>query len=80
MSTSASKCANTDSEIVWGHIILKDVCITDRGLRKWIAGGIFPKPDGNLNGRNFWKRETYKRWQADVLAGKYAKKIGFGRK
>lgn len=45
--------------------------ITDRCLRKRIAAGKFPRPDGNLNGRNFWLLGTYRRWKADVFAGKF---------
>lgn len=46
--------------------------VTTRCLRKWIATGRFPTPDGNLHGRNFWFLSTYRRWQQDVLAGKFA--------
>ena len=56
---------------VFARQILDDQKITDRGLRKWIAQERFPRPDGNLNGRNFWRPETYKQWQEDVLKGKY---------
>lgn len=56
---------------VFARQILEDQQITDRGLRKWIAQERFPRPDGNLNGRNFWRPETYKHWQEDVLKGKY---------
>jgi len=36
-------------------------------------GDRFPPPDGNLNGRNFWKASTYQKWKADALAGKYGR-------
>jgi hypothetical protein len=58
---------------VWSAHITRDNGVTDRCLRKWIATGRFPHPDGNLNGRNFWEAETYRRWKADVLDGKYRK-------
>jgi hypothetical protein len=45
--------------------------VTTRCLRKWIAAGRFPAPDGNLHGRNFWLLSTYQRWQHEVLAGKF---------
>lgn len=45
--------------------------VTTRCLRKWIAAGRFPAPDGNLHGRNFWLLSTYQRWQQEVLAGKF---------
>jgi hypothetical protein len=56
---------------VFARQILDDQKITDRGLRKWITQERFPRPDGNLNGRNFWRSETYRQWQEDVLQGKY---------
>jgi hypothetical protein len=61
---------------VYASRILTDNDITDRCLRKWIAVGRFPKPDGNLNGRNFWLMSTYKRWEAEVLAGRYSQQRG----
>lgn len=60
-----------DEPLVFTAEIMRDNCIGDRGLRKWIACKKFPKPDGNLNGRNFWQRYTYQQWKADVIAGKY---------
>lgn len=60
--------------IVFTSEITSDVCIGDRGLRKQVATGRFPAPDGNLNGRNFWLRSTYERWKADVLAGRYSQR------
>jgi hypothetical protein len=48
--------------------------VTDRCLRKWVALGRFPAPDGNLNGRNFWLSATYAAWRADVLAGKFSQR------
>ena len=61
-----------ETERLWSSLITQDNNVTDRCLRKWIATGRFPAPDGNLNGRNFWLRSTYERWKADVLAGKYS--------
>jgi len=46
--------------------------ITDRALRKWIELGRFPKPDGNINGRNFWLASTVRQHRADMLAGKFS--------
>jgi len=60
-----------DGPLVFMSEITRDNCVTDRGVRKWHKTGKFPAPDGNLNGRNFWKRSTYRKWQADVLDGKY---------
>lgn len=60
-----------DAKIFSGPIRKENGNITDRGFRKWIAAGKFPQPDGNLNGRNFWLLGTYRRWKADVLAGKF---------
>ncbi len=54
--------------------IEKDLQMTDRGVRKAIAGGRFPKPDGRLFRRNFWLRSTYNAWREDIMAGKHAVK------
>ena len=59
---------------VWSKEILGKENVTDRCLRKWIGSQKFPRPDGNLNGRNFWFRSTYERWQADVRAGRYSQR------
>ena len=55
--------------LVFMREIRRDNAVTDRCVRKWIAAGKFPQPDGNRCGRNFWLRKTYRRWQEHVLAG-----------
>ena len=69
-----------DIPLVFATEITTDYGIGDRGFRKWQATGKFPPPDGNLNGRNFWRRSTYRKWQADVLAGRYRKVCNLSRK
>jgi hypothetical protein len=68
-----------DGPLVFVSEITRDNDVTDRGVRKWITGGKFPQAEGNLNGRNFWRRSTYRQWQADVLAGKYRKASNLNR-
>lgn len=68
-----SQSTQANDAKVWSPEIRRDQDIGDRGFRKWISNGRFPRPDGNLNGRNFWLRSTYDRWKADVAAGRYAK-------
>jgi hypothetical protein len=55
------------------RFITKDIGVTDRGLRKQITRGDFPKADGNLHGRNVWRESTYRRYKEQVLAGKFSK-------
>jgi hypothetical protein len=62
-----------DGPLVFVPEITRDNGVTDHAVRMWITKGKFPPADGNLNGRNFWRRSTYRDWQADVLAGKYRK-------
>lgn len=69
----------TSEDRIWSREILDAENIGDRGFRKWVASGRFPKPDGNLNGRNFWLRSTYESWKVDVLAGHYAQNRRPGR-
>lgn len=61
-----------DSERLWSFDIVRDNRISDRCLRKWISSERFPRPDGNIAGRNFWLRSTYRQWQTDALAGRYS--------
>jgi hypothetical protein len=70
---SVEKLLN-DQQWVFIEEITADLKMTDRGLRKAIAGQRFPKPDGRLFKRNFWLRSTYNAWRGDVLAGKHATK------
>jgi hypothetical protein len=61
-----------NSERLWSFDIVRDNRISDRCLRKWIASERFPRPDGNIAGRNFWLRSTYRKWQADALSGRFS--------
>lgn len=65
--------AKTTGILVYTDRITADYDITDRSLRRWIREGRFPKPDGNLNGKHYWRRSTYRDWQRNVLAGKYGR-------
>lgn len=62
-----------DERLVFVAEIVKDLSLTQRGLRKWILAGKFPQPDGNLYGRNFWQLATYRQWKNGALAGKYSR-------
>jgi hypothetical protein len=55
------------------RFITKDIGVTDRGLRKQIKRGDFPRADGNLHGRNVWRESTYRKYKEQVLAGDFAK-------
>ncbi len=57
---------------VWSSEVLRREGVCDRALRKWVRRGRFPKPDGNLLGRNWWWRSTYDTCRTEVLAGRYA--------
>ncbi len=61
------------SPFVFMSEITRDCDVTARAVRKWQASGRFPTPDGNLHGRCFWQRATYRAWQAQVLEGDFAK-------
>jgi hypothetical protein len=64
---------------VWSSDIRRAEKIGDRGFRKWISEGRFPRPDGNLFGRNFWLRATYEQWRADVMAGRFRRRSNLSR-
>ena len=61
-----------ESEILWSSDIQRDNRISERCFRNWVVAGRFPKPDGNIAGRNFWRRATYAQWQSELLAGKFS--------
>jgi hypothetical protein len=62
-----------DGRLIYMSHITADNSVTDRAVRKWIERGVFPPPDTNLHGRNAWRLETYRAWQADVMAGTFKK-------
>jgi hypothetical protein len=68
-----------DAPLVFVPEITRDNGVTDRAVRMWITKGKLPPADGNLNGRNFWRRSTHRNWQADVLAGVYHKASSLSR-
>jgi hypothetical protein len=72
--------ATDASAFVFAGEITSDNDIGVRALAKWIVSGKFPAADGNLNGRNFWLRANYRKWQADVLAGRYRRESNLSRK
>lgn len=57
--------------LVWSREIAAALNVTDRALRNYIADGTFPRPDGNLHGRNFWRKSTVAAFQSDLFAGKF---------
>lgn len=69
-----------NQQLVYSADVCRDHRISQRCLRKWLAKGRFPRPDGNLHGRNFWLRSTYRSWQVDVRAGKFARVSNLARK
>jgi predicted DNA-binding transcriptional regulator AlpA len=64
--------AGHDRFIYTNHI-LAHLGISDRCLRKWVKDGRFPRPNGNLHGRNFWLISIYRRWVAAVMAGRFGR-------
>jgi hypothetical protein len=67
----AMSTATSDAVLVFMGEITRDCGVTDRAVRKWVTTGTFPAPDGNLNGRNFWNRATYRKWQDAVQRGEF---------
>jgi hypothetical protein len=68
-----SSICNEQSPFVFMAEVTRDCDVTARAVRKWLEKGHFPQIDGNLHGRNFWRRETYHCWQVEALAGRFAK-------
>lgn len=62
-----------DDSIVFGAEVRRGLgSIVDRTLRNWVARGNFPPPDGAVSGQNFWRRSTYLKAKARLLAGEFA--------
>ncbi|HWS61977.1 MAG TPA: hypothetical protein VN325_04415 [Steroidobacteraceae bacterium] len=64
--------AALDEPVVDGAYIENDLGISSRTRRTYGKDGILPPPDANLLGRNIWKQSTYRKFKADLLAGKFA--------
>jgi hypothetical protein len=45
--------------------------VTTRTIRNRVAADKFPPPDAVRDGVPVWLRSTYRKYQVDVLAGKY---------
>jgi hypothetical protein len=61
-----------DEPVVDGSFIEKDLGIGSRTRRSYRVKGIIPPPDANLLGRDVWRLGTYRKFKADLLAGKFA--------
>lgn len=64
--------AETDEPVIDGAFIENDLGIGRRTRRNYRAKGILPPPDANLLGRDIWRLSTYRKFKADLLAGKFA--------
>jgi hypothetical protein len=61
-----------DEPLIDGSYIDKDLGIKSRSRRNYRAKGILPPPDTNLLGRDLWRVSTYRKFKADLLAGRFA--------
>lgn len=69
------------ARLIYTSEICRNYGITQRGLRKWIATGKFPRPDVNLHGRNAWYARTAEAHRVAVDEGFYRrdKRLQFRR-
>jgi hypothetical protein len=61
-----------DEPMIDRAFIGADIGVTPRTLRDYQKKGRLPPPDANLLGRDLWRLSTYRRFKADLLAGKFA--------
>ena len=61
-----------DDKLLSMRFIADDRGMTPRGVRNQIARGVFPQPDLNIGGLNFWRASTYRAWKARAVAGEFA--------
>jgi hypothetical protein len=64
--------SDLDEPVIDGAYIENDLGISSRTRRAYAKDGILPPPSANLLGRNIWKQSTYRKFKADLLAGKFA--------
>jgi hypothetical protein len=69
---SPEPAVGPDEPMIDGAFIENDLGIVGRSRRNYRARGILPAPDANLLGRDLWRLSTYRRFKADLLAGKFA--------
>lgn len=63
---------DVDERMIDGAYIDHDLSITSRTRRDYIRKKILPEPDANLQGRNLWIESKYRRFKAELRAGKFA--------
>jgi hypothetical protein len=64
--------AGLDEPVIDGAFIDGDLGIAPRTRRNYLTKQILPPPDANLQGRDIWRLSTYRKFKADLLAGKFA--------
>jgi DNA-binding transcriptional MerR regulator len=69
---STENSAALDEPMIDRAFIGGDIGVTPRTLRDYQKKGRLPPPDANLLGRDLWRLSTYRRFKADLLAGKFA--------
>jgi hypothetical protein len=55
--------------IFGGAELRRRLDVSDMSVWRWVDQGIFPPPDLRINGRKYWREETYTKWveaQAEV--------------
>lgn len=58
--------------LIDGAFINSDLCIAPRTRRSYVAKGILPPPDTNIQGRDMWLVSTYQEFKRRLLAGHFA--------
>jgi predicted DNA-binding transcriptional regulator AlpA len=50
-------------DIIFGGAELRRrLDVSDMSVWRWVDKGIFPPPDLRINGRKYWREETYTKW------------------
>jgi hypothetical protein len=63
---------SADDSIVFAPAFDAFLGIKPRARRGWLAKGLLPPPDGNVQGRPFWLLATFQRFKSEVIAGRFA--------
>lgn len=62
-----------DDPLIDNRFIATDLGVCGRTIRNYESQGLLPQPDANFRGRKLRRLSTYRRFKAELFAGKFAK-------
>jgi len=62
---------HSDEVLIDGAFIEQDLGIVRRSRCNYRRRGVLPPPDANFLGKHLWRLSTYRRFKAELIAGKF---------